>query len=69
MFKNKFKEFVQNKKELSSVSFEILNDKLASALIGGCKVLQSCGVFHGNCDRLIIGNCGKFYPHIESDIN
>jgi hypothetical protein len=36
MFKNKFKELVQNKKELIEVSFEILNDKQASELSGGC---------------------------------
>ncbi len=52
MFKKKLKELVQNKKELSDASFEILNDKQASSLIGGCANLKGCGVFSGSCTGL-----------------
>lgn len=58
MFKNKFKELVQNKKELTEVSFEILNDKQASELSGGCRVLSGCGVFEGSCSNL--KTCQRF---------
>lgn len=58
MFKNKFKELVQNKRELSNVSFEILNDKQASELTGGCRVLSGCGVFEGTCPNL--KTCQRF---------
>ncbi len=59
MFKKKFIELVKSKKE--KTNFEIICDKQSSKLIGGCDRLQSCGVFHGSCDRLVIDNCGKFY--------
>jgi hypothetical protein len=65
MFKNKFKELVQNKKELAEVSFEILNDKQASELSGGCRVLSSCGVFDGTCPNL--KTCQRFHePEVFS---
>ena len=68
MFKNKFKELVQKQKELTTISFQILNDRQTASISGGCRVLQSCGEFHGSCDRLIIDHCGKFYATIESTI-
>jgi hypothetical protein len=58
MFKNKFKQLVQNKRELSNVSFEILNDTQASGLTGGCRVLSGCGVFDGTCPNL--KTCQRF---------
>jgi hypothetical protein len=68
MLKNKFIELVQNKKELAKKSFEILKDNQTSFLVGGCRRLQSCGVFRGNCDHLVIGNCGQFYAHIFEEL-
>lgn len=61
MLKNKFKELVLKKKELTTISFQILNDTQTSELSGGCRVLQSCGEFHGSCDKLVIDRCGHFY--------
>ena len=58
MFKNKFKELVQNKKELTEVSFEILSDKQTSELSGGCRSLLSCGIFDGTCPNL--KTCKRF---------
>ncbi|TDP02466.1 hypothetical protein [Flavobacterium sp. 245] len=63
MFKKKFIEFAKSKK--GTASFEIVSEKQASKLIGGCGKLSSCGVFRGNCDQLTIGDCGSFYPAIE----
>jgi hypothetical protein len=58
MFKKKFKDLVQNKRELSTISFEVLNDAQASGLVGGCRVLSSCGVFDGTCPNL--ATCSRF---------
>ena len=66
MFKNKFKELVQNKKELNEVTFEILNDKQSAELVGGCRVLSSCGKFDGTCPNL--ATCTRFTePQIFSE--
>lgn len=51
MFKSKLKALVQNK-ELSSTSFEVLNNTDASKLTGGCRQLKSCGAFNGTCPEL-----------------
>lgn len=59
MFKNKFKETVQDL-NLKDKNFEIISSKKLSTLIGGCGKLQSCGVFTGSCDRLVFDNCGRF---------
>jgi hypothetical protein len=59
MFKKKFIEL--NKRTSNNSNFEIISDKQSSSLIGGCGRLQSCGVFSGSCDRLVISNCGTFY--------
>lgn len=58
MFKNKLKKLVQDKKELTSVSFEILNDKATTQVIGGCRALTGCGVFDGTCPNL--KTCQRF---------
>lgn len=58
MLKNKLKELVQNKKELTEVSFEILNDMQASELSGGCRILSDCGNFNGTCPNL--KTCTRF---------
>ena len=61
MLKKNLKELVIKKQEIATISFQILNEKQAANISGGCRVLQSCGVFSGNCDRLLIGSCGRFY--------
>lgn len=66
MFKKKFIELVVlNKNTDRNSSFEIISDKQSSSLIGGCRRLQSCGVFSGSCDRLVISNCGTFYWQLQ----
>ncbi|TDP02467.1 hypothetical protein [Flavobacterium sp. 245] len=57
MFKSKFKALVQNK-ELSSTSFEVLNDADASKFTGGCRSLKSCGAFSGTCPELT--SCSRY---------
>nr|WP_199003116.1 hypothetical protein [Flavobacterium sp. ASV13] len=64
MFKNKFKVLVHNKKELFLTSFEVLNDKEASKLTGGCRSLTGCGVFSGHCGEL--RTCQRF-DEVEMD--
>ena len=60
MFKNKFKELVQKKKELTTISSQILNDKQSLNILGGssCNTFLSggCGVYDSggpNCPRLL----------------
>jgi|GEM_PF-4012367 len=59
MFKKKFAELAKSKKAISN--FEVISEKQALKLIGGCGKLSSCGVFRGSCDQLTIDNCGAFY--------
>jgi hypothetical protein len=67
MFKNKLKELVQNKKELTKPSFEVLSDNQSSMLIGGCRVLKSCKSFDGTCPNLTV--CGTYRePQIMDSI-
>jgi len=64
MFKNKFKALVQNQ-ELASSSFEVLNDKDASKLTGGCRSLKTCGAFSGTCPELT--SCSRYSePEMDS---
>lgn len=67
MFKDKLKVLVQEKKELTGISFEILNDKQSSELIGGCRVLSGCGVFEGTCPNL--KTCQRFTEPQISDFS
>jgi hypothetical protein len=68
MLKTKFKELVQNKKELTQSSFEVLIEKQLIQLLGGCKSLVKCEYFSSDsCNSL--QSCGIYRDTTVQEIN